>query len=80
MAYSTFLSPTDLTAVEAYLTAKWLGNGGSSNFLPIATPLTIAANAKLDLNGVSQQVASLSDYAPGTAAVSSTVVRPPLPS
>ena len=30
------------------------------------TPLTIAAKATLDLNGGSQQVASLSDYAPGS--------------
>jgi autotransporter-associated beta strand protein len=36
------------------------------NFLPIATPLTIAADATLDLGGGSQQVASLSDYTPGS--------------
>ena len=36
-----------------------------ANPLPITTPLTIAANSSLDLNGDPQQVASLSDYAPG---------------
>ena len=39
-------------------------NGG--NLLPVATPLTIAANATLDLAGASQQVASLSDAIPGS--------------
>ena len=36
-----------------------------SNPLPVATPLSIAANATLDLGGGSQQVASLSDKTPG---------------
>jgi autotransporter-associated beta strand protein len=38
---------------------------GSSNLLPVATALSIAANATLDLSGGSQQVASLSDKTPG---------------
>jgi autotransporter-associated beta strand protein len=36
-----------------------------SNLLPVATPLSIASNATLDLSGGSQQVASLSDKTPG---------------
>ncbi len=39
------------------------GRRGGGNLLPVATPLSIAANATLDLGGGSQQVASLSDYA-----------------
>jgi autotransporter-associated beta strand protein len=35
------------------------------NFLPIASSLTIASSAMLDLGGLSQQVAALSDYSPG---------------
>ena len=40
--------------------------GASSNVLPVATPLSIAANATLDLAGMSQQVASLADLSPGS--------------
>ena len=40
-----------------------LSNG---NFLPTTTPLIIAASSTLDLGGASQQVASLSDYSPGS--------------
>ncbi len=42
------------------------GNLSGSNLLPIGTPLAIAANGTLDLNGASQQVASLSDGTPGS--------------
>ena len=38
----------------------------AGEFLPAATPLSIAAGATLDLGGGSQQVASLSDYAAGS--------------
>ncbi len=41
-------------------------SGGGSNVLPTSTALAIAAGSTLDLNGVNQQVASLSDYAPGS--------------
>ncbi|MGA2259080.1 MAG: autotransporter-associated beta strand repeat-containing protein, partial [Thermoguttaceae bacterium] len=41
-------------------------NLSAVNALPIASPVTIGANATLDLNGYSQQVASLSDNAPGS--------------
>ncbi len=39
-------------------------NGGV-NVLPVATPLIVASGATFDLGGANQQVASLSDYAPG---------------
>jgi autotransporter-associated beta strand protein len=38
-----------------------------SNVLPATTALSIAAGSTLDLNGSTQQVASLSDYASGTS-------------
>ncbi|MGA2256522.1 MAG: autotransporter-associated beta strand repeat-containing protein, partial [Thermoguttaceae bacterium] len=40
--------------------------GANGSVLPTSTALTIAANATLDLGGVQQQVASLSDYTPGS--------------
>ena len=36
-----------------------------ANMLPAATPLSVASGATFDLGGANQQVASLSDYAPG---------------
>jgi len=66
LVYNAALTDSQRQSVDAYLNAKWgLGISGlpsfsSSNLLPVATPLTIAASAMLDLNGVSQQVASLS--------------------
>jgi autotransporter-associated beta strand protein len=55
-------------ANSTFQTGWTLSNTGgvSSNTLPITTALTIGANATLDLGGGSQQVASLSDYAPGS--------------
>ena len=44
-------------------TNQLVANG---NLLPAATPLSIAGSSILDLNGVSQQVASLSDRTPGS--------------
>ena len=38
----------------------------NANLLPATTPLSIANGAMLDLSGFNQQVASLSDYAPGS--------------
>ena len=39
---------------------KWLGGGGgASDILPVTTPVTIAANATLDLSGDNQTVFSL---------------------
>ena len=74
VAYSSSLSASQFQAVEAYLNAKWgLGisgfpaaTGGGNNLLPSGTRLTIAAGATLDLSSGSQQLASLSDYAPGS--------------
>ena len=65
--YDYPLSSSQMQQVENYLDAKWFGiGGGGNNLLPITTPLTIAANGTLDLGGASQQVASLSDSAPGS--------------
>ena len=64
--YNTPLTSAQMVQVEAYLNAKWgLGIAGmptfnTSNLLPVTTPVTIDAGATLDLNGASQQVASLS--------------------
>ena len=54
--YNTALSQSEIQAIMGTETP---------NLLPTTTAVTIAANATLDLNGVSQQVASLADYAPG---------------
>ena len=58
----------DTALTQAQLSAASVAgpNGLSGNFLPTATPLTVAANATLDLGGGPQQVASLSDYTPGS--------------
>ena len=37
----------------------------TSNTLPVTTPVSITTGATLDLNGISQQIASLSDVNPG---------------
>ena len=66
------LSTLQVQRVEAYLNAKWnlgisgLPSIGNGNLLPATTPLTIAANSTLDLNGGTQQVASLSDSSLGS--------------
>ena len=44
------------------------GNVGAANMLPTSTALSLAADSTLDLNRVSQQVASLSDATPGNTA------------
>ena len=51
-------------------------NGG--NPLPAGTPVSIAANGTLDLNGVNQQIVSLSDYTLGNGGsiVNSNQVMP----
>ena len=43
--------------------------GVGSNLLPAGTDLSVAASSIVDLNGVSQQVASLSDYSGGGGSV-----------
>ncbi len=50
-----------------FITKQWTSaildsikmSGGGDNLLPVTTPLSIASNALLDLNGANQQVASL---------------------
>ena len=67
LIYDTLLNNTDRLAVEAYLNYKWFGitnSGGGS--LPSTTPVTIASSATLDLNGVSQQIASLTGPSGGS--------------
>ena len=59
---STLTSAQD-TAIYNYLEYKWFGTGTltlASNLLPTNTPLQVDSGAAVDLNGVSQQVASLS--------------------
>ena len=62
LIYNRALSTTERQAVEAYLNVKWFGSGSTGpgdNLLPSGTALTIASGS-LDLNGINQQVASLS--------------------
>ena len=63
LVYSGSLSAAQTAQTEAYLETKYFGSGNTagSNLLPITTPLTIASGATLDLDGASQQLASLSD-------------------
>ena len=62
--YNSLLTDAQRQAVEAYLMYKWFGTispgFAGSNILPVTTPLTVASGATVDLNGASQQVASLS--------------------
>ena len=56
-------------SISPLTAASWHVYGFSNQLIPVlpaATPLTIAAGSTLDLGGVNQQVASLSDYAPGS--------------
>ena len=65
LVFNSALSTSDQAALQSYLDAKWLGIGSFVNGqLPTATALQIGSSSgtpTLDLNGVSQQVASLSD-------------------
>ena len=67
LIYDSALSTTNRQAVESYLDSKWLniGTPPTANFLPTGTALSVAASSTFDLNGVSQQVASLSNYSGG---------------
>ncbi len=69
--YATALSATQRTQVQAYLDAKWLGIGFTSNGLPATSPVTVAAGATLDLNGTNQTVASLAGPAGATVTLGS---------
>ena len=57
----------------AQVRSLYLGGAGQLA-LPPTTPLQVAAGATLDLGGVSQQVASLSDYASGSGTVTNSGV------
>ena len=74
----SFSSPVDARYIELYVGSNFNGGGytgisqirflaaASPPTLPIGTPVSIATGATLDLAGVSQQVASLNDYAAGS--------------
>jgi fibronectin-binding autotransporter adhesin len=53
------------TANSGIAAVEIVGENVAENILPASAPLTIAGGATLDLGGVSQQVASLNDAAPG---------------
>jgi len=61
--YGRALTPNEVTTLYNSVEEP---QASAVNALPAATPVTIAAGAKLDLNGYSQQVLSLSDYTPGS--------------
>jgi len=63
LIYNGALSVAQQQAVEAYLAYEWRKTNPS---LPSGTAVQVAAGAALDLGGWSQQVASLSDFAPGS--------------
>ena len=67
--FNSALTPSARQAVETYLFAKWNG------ILPSGGAVSIAAGATLDLNGVSQTIASLADIggAAGTVTNNSPV-------
>ena len=62
LVYTNALAAADRQAVEAYLNYKWFGVGllAPTNVLPTATALVVSNSAALDLNGLSQEVGSLS--------------------
>jgi autotransporter-associated beta strand protein len=64
--FNTALTLSQLTALDIAGPDAYLG---PDNLLPVTTPLKIAAGATLDLNGGLQQVASLSDKAPGSGGI-----------
>jgi len=62
LVYNTALTASQRQQVEAYLLNKWFGNpAGTANVLPRTTTLNLASGASLDLNGIPQTMASLSD-------------------
>ena len=60
LVYNSALTTAQRQQVEAYLNYKWFSIGETSNLLPTATPVTVNANATLDINGISQTIGSLS--------------------
>lgn len=64
LVYSRALSTAERKIAEAYLNGKWLDAAAARpNLLPAASPLEIAAGARLDLGGARQTVGSLADVA-----------------
>ena len=66
LIYNTVLTNAQRLAVESYLNAKWFGLASVGGLLPSTSPVTIAAGAALDLNGVSQQLVSLAGLGAGS--------------
>ena len=62
LIYSSTLTTAQRQAVENYLDYKWFGTGTPLNVLPASYPVQITGGAALDLNGVSESVAAISDY------------------
>lgn len=65
IAYDRVLSEEERWQIEDYLAEKWLGNGlhrvnPEADLLPSTTTLSMENRAVLDLNGISQTLASLS--------------------
>lgn len=58
LTYGSALSTEDRIAIEAYLTAKWLGS--TTDNIPDASPVVIASGATLNLNGHVETVGPLS--------------------
>ncbi len=62
LVFTSVLTSQERGEVEAYLNRKW--KGGNANILPTTTALSLTTSgATLDLNGVTQTVASLSGVA-----------------
>ncbi len=59
LVFNGVLTPMERQQVQDYLGRKWLGNG-TVNVLPATTKVTLTnSGAKLDINGVTQNVARL---------------------
>jgi len=68
--YNRALSATEIAALQTANNANTtITFVPATGFLPAATDLGIASGSTLDLNGVSQQVASLADYSGGGGSV-----------
>ena len=66
--YPRALSASELTAMQTYLTQKWL-LGSNVGFIPDGSAVSVAADSAFDLNGYSETIGSLAASS-GTAAVS----------
>jgi autotransporter-associated beta strand protein len=75
LIFDRSLSAAERQQVEAYLATKWDG-AGFSNVLPAGTDLALASGATLDLNGIHQTIASLSDHAGGGGTITNSASAP----